>query len=291
MRSSQQGLSLIELMLSLALGLIIVAAAMMLFISGQKSFALQQGAADLQDNSNFALSYMAKDIRMANLNNSTANLTSDLAHAGVVLKTSNISGATASTPVSSVEVASSSNVNLGSDQLVIQYLPQQTGGFDCEGNEIVDTAHYVVQRYFVRRDANPNTNESSATALVLACDAGRASAAGVTDFGGDGQILMKRVDYFHVLLVVEDGNGNFRDMKISDYLTSAPTARILGVKIGILARSNQSVGLESTIKVTDPFSVLDQSVTLKTSIQNQQTKNLRQVIVQTIAIRNALGAK
>jgi len=60
MRYSQQGFTLIELMVSLVLGMIIVAAATLLFISGQKSFALQQGAADIQDNANFALNYMTK---------------------------------------------------------------------------------------------------------------------------------------------------------------------------------------------------------------------------------------
>jgi type IV pilus assembly protein PilW len=38
------------------------------------------------------------------------------------------------------------------DQLVIQYRPTQAGGYDCEGNLI--NSSYVVERYFVRTDAN-----------------------------------------------------------------------------------------------------------------------------------------
>lgn len=289
MRYSQQGLTLIELMVSLVLGLIIIAAATMLFIAGQKSFALQQGAADIQDNANFALNYITKDVRLANLGNSTASMTSTLAKGGIVFNTTNLTGGTTGN-FSSSAISGTSNVNVGSDQLVIQYLPTQTGGFDCEGNEITSTSSYVIQRYFVRQDTSTTGTETSATALALACDAGRATSAGVvSNFGDSGQILMKRVDYFHVLLVVENGSGSFRDMTIADYLSSASTYRILGVKLGILVRSSQSVGVDSNIDLTKSFTVLDNSVTLNSTIQNIKTKNLRQVVTQAVAIRNALG--
>ena len=320
MRTSQQGFTLIELMVSLVLGLIIVAAATMLFIAGQKSLALQQGAADIQDNANFALNYITKDIRMANLNNSTVTMNASLANGGIVFSTTNLAGIT--TVNVSQSAVSNSNVNVNSDQLVIQYLPTESqingGLFDCEGTQIqfidpvAKTIPYVVERYFVRQDDNLNSNETSATALALACDAGRATSAGIMtfspassflNFGLNGQIIMKRVDYFRVLLTVQNSAGSFRDMSISDYVTNAPTARILGVKIGLLARSSQSVGIDSNINLAKKFAILDkspnpanpsdqssdQSVTLNSTIQSATTKNLRQVVIQTIAIRNALG--
>lgn len=289
MRTSQQGFTLIELMVSLVLGLIIVAAATMLFIAGQKSFALQQGAADIQDNANFALNYITKDIRMANLNNSTATMNASLANGGIVFSTTNLAGITTAN-VSQSAVSGTSNVTTGSDQLTIQYLPQQTGGFDCEGKEITSTSVYVVQRYFVRRDSNIGSNETAATALSLVCAAGRSND--MTAFNGDtGQIIMKRVDYFRVLLTVQNSAGSLRDMSISDYVTNAPTARILGVKLGVLTRSNQSVGVDSNINLAKTFKVLDQSVNLNSTIQSATTKNLRQVVIQAVAIRNALGDK
>ncbi|KJV41208.1 PilW family protein [Acinetobacter brisouii] len=297
MRSSQRGFTLIELMVSLVLGLIIVAAAVMLFIAGQKSFALQQGTADIQDNANFALNYMAKDIRMANLNAVTATMTASSANGGIVFSTTNLAGV-ASSAVSQSEVSNTSNVNVGSDQLVIQYLPTQaqidSGLFDCEGTQVTDASVYVIERYFVRQDANINNNETSATALALACAAGRSNK--MNDFNNDnGQIIMKRVDYFHVLLTVQNSSGNFQDMTIAQYTNNAPTARIVGIKLGVLVRSNQSVGVDSNINLAKPFTILDkssdQSVTLNSTVQNAQSKNLRQVITQTIAIRNALGGR
>ena len=289
MRYSQQGFTLIELMVSLVLGMIIVAAATLLFISGQKSFALQQGAADIQDNANFALNYMTKDIRMANLNGSTASMTSSLANGGIVFSTANLAGI-ADTAISQSALSDTSIVAVGSDQLTIQYLPQQTGGFDCEGTQITSTSVYVVQRYFVRQDTNVNTNETAATALALVCAAGRSN--NMTDFNDKtGQIIMKRVDYFHILLSVQNSAGNIRDMTIAQYVASAPDARILGVKLGLLTRSNQSVGNDPNINLSKTFKVLNQSVTLNSTIQAAQIKNLRQVITQTVAVRNALGAR
>ena len=299
MRYSQRGFTLIELMVSLVLGLIIVAAAVMLLIAGQKSFALQQGAADIQDNANFALNYITKDIRMANLNAVTATMTASSANGGIVFSTTNLAGV-ASSAVSQSEVSNTSNVNVGSDQLVIQYLPTQAqidnGLFDCEGTQVqfidpvAKTIPFVVERYFVRQDDNLNSNETSATALALACAAGRSNK--MNDFNNDnGQIIMKRVDYFHVLLTVQNSSGNFQDMTIAQYTNNAPTARIVGVKLGVLVRSNQSVGVDSNIDLTKSFTVLDQSVTLNSTVKNAQSKNLRQVITQTIAIRNALGGR
>ncbi|WP_353142684.1 prepilin-type N-terminal cleavage/methylation domain-containing protein [Acinetobacter pragensis] len=293
MKLQQRGFTLIELMISLAIGLIVVAAAIILFISSQKSIALQQGASDIQDNSNFALNYIAKDIRMANLGNSSASMTSNTAGGGVVLNKANLSATTTVNDsfLSRAKVSGTSNVDVDSDQLVIQYKPLATGGFDCEGNQIDDTSQYVIQRYFIRRDANFSTNETEETALALACDAGRYSGNAATNFGDNGQIVMKRVDYFHVLLVTENSAGNFRDMAIDDYIGLAEKPRILGVKIGVLARSSQSVGTEPNIDNSKPFNVLGQEVSLNSTIQNAEIKNLREVIAQSVAIRNALGER
>ncbi|MEN3979736.1 prepilin-type N-terminal cleavage/methylation domain-containing protein [Acinetobacter sp. CWB-B33] len=293
MKVQQHGFTLIELMISLAIGLIVVAAAIVLFISSQKSIALQQGASDIQDNSNFALNYIAKDIRMANLGNTTASMTNSTVNGGIVLAKANLSAASTVNEnlFSRSKVSNTSAVDVDSDQLVIQYLPIVAGGFDCEGNAITSTSEYVIQRYFVRKDSNFSADETEDTALALVCDAGRYSGNAATNFGDDGQIVMKRVDYFHVLLVTENSSGSFRDMSIEAYKAMAAKPRILGVKIGVLARSSQSVGDDPNIDVSQPFNVLGQTVTLNSTVQNSATKKLRDIIVQTVAIRNALGAR
>ena len=140
----QKGFTLIELMIALALGLIVVAAAAMLFLTGVKSSQVQQGMADLQDNANFGLNYITQDLRLANLNTVEAAMNDALLHGGVVLSQSNLptgiqadvddvllSRSNGDAVGSDNEWTGSSNVTQNSDQLVIQYKPAQTGGFDC----------------------------------------------------------------------------------------------------------------------------------------------------------------
>lgn len=344
-------------MLSLTLGLIITAAAILLFLASQRSLSMQQGVSDIQDNANFGLNFITRDLRLINLNNPESIITDQTAYSGVVLTSSiNAKKDTTTTPATLLSnlnqtiVGTSANVNLLSrsngmtagnapmwtgasnvqiagadilsDQLVIQYLPPYVvdqkgtptnedddifiGGFDCEGNKL-DFAvkqnsakptepfgqQMVVQRYFLRVDANAGTNEPNQP-LVLACDAGFYPATGspaeITNYGDAGEIIMKRVDHLRVLLGVQNANNTRRYISVNDYLNlPVPHPRIVSIQMGLLTRSAQTVGVDNTIKNDQDFTVLDQTIKVKAT-QNT-TKYVRQVISQTVALRNAIGER
>lgn len=155
----QHGFTLLELMISLAIGLVISAAAMMLFLTSMKSEALQLGQSALQDEANFGLNYIVKDIRLSNLNNVQSSINDATMYGGVVFRSSanvaqkgedryanlplTIVGDTAAVKLlsrsngisvdwngpSNVEVvddntSASGGALLKSDQLTIQYVPQ-----------------------------------------------------------------------------------------------------------------------------------------------------------------------
>lgn len=61
----QGGLSLVELMVSLLLGLLIVGAATTIFLANRSSMRLVEGAARLQENARFAVELMGRDIHEA----------------------------------------------------------------------------------------------------------------------------------------------------------------------------------------------------------------------------------
>ncbi|OTG96326.1 PilW family protein [Acinetobacter sp. ANC 3832] len=334
----QKGFTLIELMLSLTLGLIISAAAILLFLTGQKSLSMQQGTSDIQDNANFGLNYITKDLRLMNLNSTKSVMDDQTVLGGVVLTSSvnSVNIGTAAAPIKVSNLSSTivgttaglnflsrsaessswsglSNVKVGgsdqaSDQLTIQYMPQYrienrgtistyVGGYDCEGNELAFPVaagrQMVVQRYFLRVDVNKSANEPNQP-LALVCDAGTypetGSPVAITGFGGAGEIIMKRVDHLRILLGVQNDNGR-RYMSINDYMTSAtPHPRIVSVQFGILARSLQSVNDAKSIKDDQTFVVLDQTVSVKKPTTGAP-KYIRQVISQTIALRNAIGER
>ncbi len=64
-RSRLSGVTLVELMIALALGLLLSAAAVMMFVSNKETSKLQENFARVQENGRFALGLLTKDIRSA----------------------------------------------------------------------------------------------------------------------------------------------------------------------------------------------------------------------------------
>lgn len=191
---------------------------------------------------------------------------------------------------------------------MIQYKPQYMtdpddatklfGGFDCEGNRISFAAtgpkRIIVQRYFLRKDNNKVSNEPN-EALSLACDAGWYNETGnptkIENYGDNGQIIIKRVDYFHIMLGIQN-DASFRYISVKDYMaiTVTPRPRILSVQLAALIRSTQPVVDDGMIKDDQKFQVLDKEVTVKTPAAGSP-KYVRQVVSQTIALRNTFGER
>jgi len=64
-RQSQMGLSLIELMIAITLSIFITAAMITLFVNSKQNYRLNENMSRLQENARFAMSFLARDIRMA----------------------------------------------------------------------------------------------------------------------------------------------------------------------------------------------------------------------------------
>lgn len=343
--NKHRGFTLIELLVALALGLVITAAATMLFMTGYRSYALQQSLSSLQDDANFGLNAIVKDIRLGNLNTGSSYLNERTLYGGVIFtsaENADVDAATSTTPeifysnlppsirgnfvkpiflsqahgddvgAGNGWTGASNVVDFDSDQLVIQYKPQYIindkgtsvetddtwfGGYDCEGARLefpkANGQQIIVQRYFLRKDDNTDTNEPHEP-LALACDAGYYSATGtpiaITNFGDKGQILLKRVDHFRVLYGVQNGNA-FQYMGAHEYMElTAPKPRILSVQLGVLSRSVQPTGNDQLFKDDQTFTLLDQSLTLDTPTAGS-SKYVRQAVAQTVALRNAFGER
>ena len=64
-RLHQRGLSLVELMISITLGMVAVAGAISIYLSNRSSYKLVEGAARVQENARFAMEFMGRDLREA----------------------------------------------------------------------------------------------------------------------------------------------------------------------------------------------------------------------------------
>ncbi len=311
----QAGYTLIELMVALLLGLLITAAAIQLFTGGLLSARLQEANGQIQDSGLFGLEYMARDVRLANYDNIGAPALTDVTPWGGVVLTlktatnTNVnlnSGPTATTffsdglathgagdtvsstaneweGLSNVKQASS---NLDSDQLTIQFAAPSAMN-NCEGRAVL-AGDRVVQRYFVRQDAN-----GASTDYVLACDANTPNATAtanpaiITGLGDAGQIIMPRVDHFHVLLCTATNltnTGTRACYTVSQYRGLPTKPRIVSVQVAALVRA-PTESRDAMLEADPEYQVLDQTVKMRSTTK----KYVRQVYSTTIALRNALG--
>ena len=314
-----KGFTLIELMVSLVIGLIVIGAAMQLFLTGSINYSLQKNLGELQDNGNFGLNFIIKDIKLANLDADLSVINDRNKYSGIVFTSLKSYSSlipeekevqSANLPLtltnSTVNIANlslanvgPSNVGDGSDQLVIQYKVFDPNSFDCEGGsftqEEIDEGTFVVQRYYLRPDGK-------STDLALVCDAGRYKTlvateslpTGITGLGQNSQIIMRRVDYFHVLLGVKQNNADeFSYMTIDEYMGTnnvltkdgTPRPRIMSIQLGALVRGYDSIAGNDALPTA--FRVLNKQVTLNDA--SSKEKFAREVVSQTVALRNGYG--
>jgi type IV pilus assembly protein PilW len=73
----QRGLSLVELMIAITLSIFIVAAMISLFINSKENYRLNENMSRLQENARFAVSFLSRDIRMADYRACIAGPNSD----------------------------------------------------------------------------------------------------------------------------------------------------------------------------------------------------------------------
>lgn len=122
-----------------------------------------------------------------------------------------------------------SNVDIPSDQLVIQYTMAQANTTDCEGNAITpydklpnfigigDTPVLttIIERYYVKKENGQ---------LNLKCDAMRYnSSAGITGGETGERTVVPNIDYFHVLFVGKQGYNKYLTIdKIYETLGGKP---------------------------------------------------------------------
>ena len=213
---SQNGFTLIELMIALVLGLLISAAALQIFYTTSVNNNRQKAGSQIQNNTVFGVDDFSKHLRRANYgansNTTSAYYLNHLTPQGGVVLTrptsttkttgtapnittvttwtgSNLNGLkngssalpttilSANGPANS---ASNLTTNTKSDQLTIQYQAYQDDMFTCDGEEI-DKDDYVIERYFVRNDTTvtPNSLGLACASLTYAYDEALATTSGI----------------------------------------------------------------------------------------------------------------
>lgn len=185
-KSHEMGYSLIELMVAIAIGLVITAAATQMLLTSLTSVTSQHAGSDIQSDGIFGIETLAKSIRMANygaldtkeqpaqiLNNKTLG-------GGIVLTIKTDTSSTPTNIMAKMSAATAAKIKSGessqatnlvksgggavkADTLTTQRFTQ-SATFDCQGNA-VPANHYIVETYYLALDSIRQSNEPNALAL------------------------------------------------------------------------------------------------------------------------------
>lgn len=311
-RLHQAGFTLIELMVAITLGLLITAAAIQLYLTSVTSFNVQKAMSNIQDSASFGVNYILDDVRKANLSASSAYINDQQANAGLLLTASNVSDQVSGKYLLTLAEAAltksavgDSNVDQKSDQLTIRYQATQSD-YDCTGKTLA-AGTYVAQRYFVGSDKALRcvADQYMRTGNTITAVDGKPKTT--LDLSGAGQIIIPSVDYMRIKVGYVKGALNnptaLNYVSVADYLDTAKTPTMTKnidgisqqikpyinvIQIGLLVQSNETAGNDVNVRNRNKktFDVLGQSVALNST--NQDTR-LRQVVTQTISLRNAMG--
>lgn len=292
MMNSQQGFTLIELVVALAIGLIVSAAALQLFTGGLITTKMQEASAELQDSGVFGVDYIARDVRLANFGNvNNPVLDTTTPNGGIIFTSGDPASGKANLQLKDVSAGlltksgGSSETSASSDQLTIMF-QAPNNMMNCEGRQ-VQANEYVIQRYFLRTDNNN---------LALACDANTPgsmapSIAGLND-KNNGEVIMPRVDLVRFYIGAKVGN-NFSYYTIEQFkkavngATSPNVPRVVSIRMMVLVRSKDPITNKNIDPSKESFNFPDGVVTLT----DKSTKYLRRLYTTNIALRNGLGEK
>lgn len=283
--SNQQGFTLIELMIAITLGLIVTAAALMMFLSSQRSLAMQNGLSSIQQNATFGLTNVAKDLRHINLDSGSEFVNRSNNKSGIVFQT--IAAVTAD-KVTKAE-SGQSIMTPDSDQLTIRYVNRKNNTMNCEG-VIVEQDKEIIQRYYIDKLPQVQQNQGD-TRYGLFCE--------VLDEKKTGKpaIAIADAESFKVSVVTRDFNGTPADRKddqlryqtLKEYITAPTGNAVVAVEIGVVIRSSGSVHADSSISANPTFTIAGQEV--KLSNPPSTASHLRVPVTQVVAIRNSQGVE
>jgi type IV pilus assembly protein PilW len=229
---NQLGLTLVEMMIAMTLGLLLMAGVTQIFISNKQTYSTTQTLGQVEDNGRFALSFLVKSIRNAgyvsNANSGTGSIKPFLAPP----------------ECASTNAWCTANGGSGtqSDRIAVQF--DSIGGADCNGTVVAGGA-IVVNVFWIANDPTSNTN-------ALYC---RGYNQTLGSWIEAAQPLVPGIETLQILYgeITDNGTAGVPDHYVSaDRVTD--WSKIKSVRIAVLA---QSASAGSGKNQTRKFAVLD----------------------------------
>ena len=292
----QRGLTLIELMISITIGLVFIFGAVTFLVSGHQSFRAQNSGSRIQENARFALDILKEHVRMAGYNDTTSSLLDlpALIYRGAC---DTINGQVAN------PCSDDTTTDQGDRLAMALRIPTGATGVaaqDCIGSPLTALNEHVVNVFWVEQDSssgvsslycrgyNPDTNTWYGTAAQPLVDGieqmqvqyglvdGNPSSTGSSGTGGRVDRYLKAIDL--QTLDAADPNRN--------YWGDVRSVRIaLLVSAGAEQAADDGANTLSSDTLTDyqTFTLLDGAAYTPAEVR------IRRVFSTTITLNNALA--
>ena len=250
----QKGLSLVELLIAMALGLLLTVGALQMMLSSQTIYRTTDTLSRVQENGRFALNFLAKGIRMAGHNSAE-----DEDAEGKVFW----DGACGAS-----DPCTFNGAGTDSDQIGVLMDPSDDN--DCQGNNVGEDK-VIVNVYSVADLDNDQVNSLYCQGYNLTTGAW---------YGAGAQPLVDGIESMQILYGVSDPDAN---NSITSYISSDDVGdwgSIGAVRIGLLVNNGQVAG--NGENETRTFNLLDAPTITATD------KHSRQAFTTTVTINNII---
>lgn len=206
---TQRGFTLVELMISMTLGLILLLIIGTAFVSSRQTFREQEDNARIQESGRFALEFIGRNIKQAG-------------HAEIPF--SGIKANFEGTAIRSTNGAAS-----GADTVIVQY-DGAIGNQDCEGTSITVT-EIASQNTVIQNSFNID-----ATSAELRCD-GQLVLASTEPTPTPGSVLLENVEDLQILYGI-DTTG---EQSVDQYVAApADWSQVIAARVCVLVRSEKT---------------------------------------------------
>jgi type IV pilus assembly protein PilW len=298
----QRGLSLVELMISITIGLILIAGVAQIFMSGRQSFNTQSGMGSLQENGRFALRFLQKGLELSGFPRTTGPAGGNPPVAPFVTDTADADPALANVVVSSTTITADSG-GTASDSIMIRYNSDPSvpdSDLDCLGNRSTVLASGSCTTGTNSGDAATNQAGSCSWSVVnsffvednqLMCDGN----GGTTGSATPKQPIVSGVENMQILYGEDTDGDEFASANVFRTASAiANWANVTAIRIALLVNSSSGASaiptdaIRETIDDTE-YAILEQTTTPAddTSTPNVDERRLgRRVFVITIELRN-----
>ncbi len=272
--SIQKGLTLIEMLVALTLGLFVIASILQIFASTKQAYLLEEQNSRLQENGRFALDFLSRYIRMAGYRENRP----------VTTDTRLPLPQDAAFPTAGVFTGGNGQVLAGSDNndpnsnnisITFRYQGSSDGVIDCFGRQVLNNQMVTNTFFLAPTDSNNPANDMS-----LRCQSTISAPAGGAP-GPSTQPLVPGIADMQILygVQVNTGGGILEQYMNATNLNAQPNLwnNVVRVRIALLLQSDNSITTQPQTYRFPPWNTVNTTAT---------DLRLRRVLSMTINIRN-----